>query len=48
LLFVGAVLVVMAMARRLAARPPRWSEYAVSYGIGSVAMMWVFERVAGF
>ncbi|MUV15766.1 HupE/UreJ family protein [Noviluteimonas gilva] len=48
LLFVGGVLAVMALARRLPVQPPKWSEYAAAYAIGSVAMLWVFERVAAF
>lgn len=48
LLFVAAMLALIALARRLSWRLPRWAEYATPYAIGSVAMFWVFERVGAF
>jgi len=48
LLFVGAVLTLMAGLRRLSWYPPDWARYAAPYAIGTVAMFWVFERVAAF
>jgi hydrogenase/urease accessory protein HupE len=48
LLFVAAVLVVIAVARRLSLRWPRWADHAMPYAIGSVAMFWVIERVGAF
>jgi hydrogenase/urease accessory protein HupE len=48
LLFVGAVLMIIALARRLSLSTPRWAEYAVPYAIGTVAMYWVIDRVGSF
>lgn len=48
LLFVAAVLALIALARRLSLRAPRWAEYTLPYAIGGVAMFWVFERVRAF
>ena len=48
LAFVFVVLGVLAGARRLAPRVPAWGWRAAPYAIGSVAMFWVIERVAGF
>jgi hydrogenase/urease accessory protein HupE len=48
LLFVGAVLTVVALCARLPARPPRWSAWVPPYAIGTVAMFWVAERIAAF
>ncbi|MCB1054962.1 MAG: HupE/UreJ family protein [Acidobacteria bacterium] len=46
LLFVGAVLLVTAVARPLLARLPAWTERVPPYVIGSLAAYWVFERIA--
>jgi hydrogenase/urease accessory protein HupE len=46
LLFIAAVLALMAGARRLRFAWPRWAELAPAYAIGSVAMFWVIQRVA--
>ncbi len=48
LLFVAAVLLLIATARRVAFRLPRWADYAMPYAIGMMAMFWVIERVASF
>ncbi len=48
LLFVAAVLLLMALARRMSLALPRLAEYAVPYAIGTVAMYWVIERVGSF
>jgi hypothetical protein len=48
LLFVGAVLTVVALCARLPARPPRWGAWVPPYAIGTVAMFWVAERIAAF
>ncbi|HEY5802818.1 MAG TPA: HupE/UreJ family protein [Lysobacter sp.] len=48
LLFVAAVLLLIALARRMSIRMPHWAEYAMPYAIGTVAMFWVIERVASF
>ncbi len=46
LAFVGAVLAVIALARRSRFTFPRWTQLAPPYAIGSVAMFWVIQRVA--
>lgn len=48
LLFIGLVLTVMALVWRLRMSPPRWAEVVPAYAIGSVAMFWVFQRMAAF
>ncbi len=48
LLFVGAVLSVMALWRRSGVMVPGWAGQVVPYAIGCVAMFWVIERIAGF
>ncbi len=48
LLFVVAMLCVFALVRRIPIPSPRWANLAAPYAIGSIAMFWVFERVAAF
>jgi hydrogenase/urease accessory protein HupE len=48
LLFVAAVLTIVAGARRVPMAWPRWAELAPPYAIGSLAMFWVIQRVAVF
>jgi hydrogenase/urease accessory protein HupE len=58
LLFIAAVLGLVAVGRRMTARLPEWSRLVVRlpewswlvppYAIGSIAMFWVIERVTGF
>ena len=48
LLFVAAILAIIAMARRIRFELPRWAALAPPYAIGSVAMFWVIQRVATF
>ncbi|MDF7806992.1 HupE/UreJ family protein [Pontiellaceae bacterium B12219] len=48
LLFVGAVLAILWLLRRLPFPRVGWSPWLSAYAIGSIAMFWVFERVAGF
>jgi len=45
LLFVAAVLVFLAIARRPLASAPRWVTVAPAYAIGTVAMFWTLQRV---
>ncbi len=45
LLFVGAVLVILALTRRQLARAPRWSAAVPAYAIGAVAMFWTVQRI---
>jgi hydrogenase/urease accessory protein HupE len=48
LLFIAAVLCVMALIRQARFAWPRWADLAAPYAIGSLAMFWVIERVAAF
>lgn len=48
LMFVAVVLCSMALLRRLSQRLPEWSAAIPAYGIGIVAMFWVFARVTAF
>ena len=49
LIFVGAFLALRLLwTRALRAPSPQWMTRAASYGIGTVAMYWVIERVLGF
>jgi len=47
-LFIGAVLALIALVRRIRVPLPRWTELVPPYAIGSVAMFWVIERVSVF
>jgi hydrogenase/urease accessory protein HupE len=44
LLFVAAVLMAIALIRRVEFAFPRWTQLAAPYAIGSVAMFWVIQR----
>lgn len=48
LLFITAVLVLMASAKRLRLPQSEWSWKLPVYGIGTVAAYWTIDRVAGF
>ena len=48
LLFIAAVLALVAGARRVRVAWPRWAELVPPYAIGSVAMVWVIQRVIAF
>ncbi|MGF9761727.1 HupE/UreJ family protein [Microvirga sp. 0TCS3.31] len=48
LLFVAAVLAVVAGARRIPMAWPRWAGLVPPYAIGSLAMFWVIQRVGAF
>lgn len=47
-LFIGVVLSLVYVVRRVQLPIPRWLELVPPYAIGSVAMFWVIERVAAF
>lgn len=47
-LFIGAVLALIALACRTRIAFPAWLELVPPYAIGSVAMFWVFQRLAAF
>jgi hypothetical protein len=46
--FIGVVLALIALVRRLPLRVPCWTELIPPYAIGSIAMFWVIQRVAAF
>jgi hydrogenase/urease accessory protein HupE len=46
LLFVGAVLSVVRLVDRVRAHTPRWAALVPPYVVGTVAMFWVFQRIA--
>jgi hydrogenase/urease accessory protein HupE len=48
LLFIAAILSLIAVGRRLGVSLPGWAELVPPYAIGSVAMFWVMQRVAAF
>lgn len=48
LLFVGTVLALAALSRRLRGPLPRWTTRVAPYLIGSLAMAWAIQRVAAF
>ncbi len=48
LLFVAAVLALGAALKTASPRSPRWANSIPAYLVGSMAMFWVFERVATF
>ncbi len=48
LLFVGAVLALATLSRRLWSRLPGWAARIPPYLIGTLAMAWVIQRVAAF
>jgi hypothetical protein len=48
LLFVGAVLSLVAVLRSYKTMFPDWAKLVPPYAIGSVAAFWVFERIAAF
>ena len=48
LLFIAAVLALVAGARRIPMAWPRWAGLVPPYAIGSLAMFWVIQRFAAF
>lgn len=48
LLFVAAVLALIWLGRRAIVASPRWLRDSPAYAIGSLAALWLFERVASF
>jgi hydrogenase/urease accessory protein HupE len=47
-LFIGAMLSLMAMVRRTRWPLPDWASLVPAYAIGGLAMFWVFERIAAY
>jgi len=48
LLFVAALLPLVALLRRLRIAWPAWGHAVPAYAIGSLAAFWLFDRLAGF
>ena len=48
LLFIGVVLAITALVRRIRIPSQRWKEIVPPYAIGSVAMFWVIKRTISF
>jgi hydrogenase/urease accessory protein HupE len=48
LLFIAAILAMIAAARRVRIALPQWVQSVPPYAIGCVAMFWVIQRVAAF
>ena len=48
LMFVASVLIVIAAWKRMPLALPKWAPSLAPYAIGTVAMFWVFERIAAF
>ena len=48
LLFIGVVLSLIALSRRIRLAVPRWAELVPPYAIGTMAMFWVIQRVTAF
>jgi len=47
-LFIGVVLSLIALARRVKMPAPQWAQLLPPYAIGSIAMFWVIQRIAAF
>ena len=47
-LFIGTVLALIAVARRVKLPAPQWAHVIPPYAIGSLAMFWVIQRIAAF
>ena len=48
MLFIAAVLSLMALVRRARIPFPRWVELVPAYAIGTIAMFWVIQRTVSF
>jgi hydrogenase/urease accessory protein HupE len=48
LMFVGAILVLIALGKYLLKSPPKWMPTATAYTIGIIASYWTIERVISF
>jgi hydrogenase/urease accessory protein HupE len=47
-LFIGVVMFLIAIARRVRIPFPRWTELVPPYAIGTIAMFWVIRRLTAF
>ncbi len=48
LMFVGAILVLIALGKYLLKSPPRWIRTTTAYTIGIIASYWTIERIVSF
>lgn len=48
LMFVGAVLLIQELARKMAFRWPAWASHLPAYAIGSLAAFWFIQRTLSF
>jgi hydrogenase/urease accessory protein HupE len=48
LMFVGAILMLIALGKYLMRTPPRWLPVTTAYAIGIIASYWTIERVVSF
>ena len=48
LLFIAAVLALLAVVRKVRTEWPDWAHQLPAYGIGSIAAFWFIERISGF
>ncbi len=48
LLFIGAVLIILQLGKRIVDQPIAWAPRAAAYGIGGISAFWVIQRVSGF
>jgi len=47
-LFIGVLLLLIVLARRVRISFPRWTELVPPYAIGTIAMFWVIQRLTAF
>ena len=47
-LFIGVVLSLIALVRRVRISFPRWTELVPPYAIGTIAMFWAIQRTLSF
>jgi hypothetical protein len=48
LLFVGGVLLLYLVAKRIQPAPPAWAWRVPTYAIGGMAAYWTIDRIVGF
>ena len=48
LLFIAAVLALLAVVRKVRTDWPDWAHQLPAYGIGGIAAFWFIERISGF
>jgi hydrogenase/urease accessory protein HupE len=48
LLFIGLVIIILQIGKRIFEQPIAWVPQVAAYGIGGIAAFWVIQRVSGF